>query len=137
MAFLPKRGYDGKTVRLQVAAQTFTKGDVCVDNGSGFLSRAAAGENGPNFFVAAETISTAATEADYILFWRTDPSITFECDTDAAPARTDVGTEADLASATQLNPDASADDVFYIEDIVGATTNNKVIGHFVGGTAVA
>lgn len=132
MPFIPKKGYDGKTERVQVAAQTFTKGDALVDNGSGYLSRAAAGEGVDVKYVAAETISTAATQGDYLLCWRTD-GVLFEADTDAAPARTDVGTVADLASASQVDPDASTDDIFYIQDIVGATSNNKVIGYFQPG----
>ncbi len=132
MSFNPVQYDDGKLVRLQVAAQTFTKGDALIDNGSGFLSRAVAGTAIDIKYVAMETITTAATQGDYLLCIRT-PGVIFEADTDANPARTDVGTEADLASASTINPDASANDLFFIEDIVGAVTNNKVRGWFLGG----
>ena len=130
MAFLPKKGYDGKTERVQVAAVTFTKGDCMVYNDAGYLSRAAAGAGDTVYFVAAETISTAATAGDYLLAWRTGPDVLFEADTVTDPTRTQLTTAVDLSSASLLDTSAYADVLFQVIEIVGAATDRKVLGYF-------
>lgn len=133
MAFTPIFGDSGKTVRVGVATSTtVTKGNALVDNGSGYLTNASAGGNVDIHFVALETVTTTA-DGQLVLAVRTD-DVTFDADTDADPAQTDVGTYADLAAAGQVDPDASTDDVFYIESIVGAVGDRKVRGFFTKGT---
>lgn len=130
--FLPLNNHEGKTVLMACAnSTTINKGDALVDNGSGYLTTASAGGNVDIRYVAAETVTTTST-GQKVLCWKTD-GVTFVADTDANPAQTDVGTEADLAAAGQVDPDASTDDVFYIESILGAVSDKKVIGHFTRG----
>lgn len=133
MAFKPVRYSDGKLQHVGVATGTaVVKGNALVDNGSGLYTNASAGGNVDIRFVAMETVTTTA-DNQQVLAVRTD-GVQFEADTDAAVAQTDVGTEADLAAAGQVDPDASTDDVFYIEEIVGAAgTSTKVLGHFTRG----
>lgn len=132
MAFLPLTGHEGKMCQVGAATgTTITKGDTLVDNGSGYVTTGSAGGNVDIRYIAAETVTTTA-DNQKVLAWRTD-GVTFVADTDNAPAQTDVGTEADLAAAGQVDPDASTDDIFYIEKILGATTDKKVVGHFTRG----
>lgn len=112
-------------------SQTIVTGDALVDNASGYLGTASSSTAVDVRYVAAETVSTTST-GQLVLCWRTD-GVTFVADTDANPAQTDVGTEADLAAAGQVNPDASTNDLFYIEKILGAVADKKVIGHFTRG----
>ena len=111
---------------------TFTKGDAVVDNGSGLITIASAGGNVDIHYVCLETVTTTSS-GQKVLCLETD-GVTFEADCDAVWSTTDVGTEADLAAAGQVDPDASTDDVFYIERGVGtAESGTKVIGHFTRG----
>jgi hypothetical protein len=127
MAFIPKIGQEGKLTQVAAAnSTTITKGDALVDNGSGYLTTASAGTAVDVRYVAAETVTTTST-GQLVKVWRTD-GVTFEADCDAAFAQTDIGTEADLAAAGQVNPDASTNDIFYIEGPGSSTT--KVRGHF-------
>lgn len=133
MAFRPIQYDSGKMVDLGAAtATTFTKGNAVVDNGSGYITNASAGGNVDIRYVAMETVTTTA-DGQLVKCVSTD-GVTFEADVDAAWAQTDVGTEADLAAAGQVDPDASTDDIFYIERGVGtAGTDTKVVGHFTRG----
>lgn len=121
-------------VDIPAAASTaFVKGNAVVDNAAGFITNGSAGGNVDVRYVCMQTITTGATAGELVLCCSTD-GVTFEADTDAAWAQTDVGTEADLAAAGTVDPDASTDDVFYIERGVGtAGTDTVVIGHFTRG----
>lgn len=134
MAFKPVQYDEGRLVIMQAATtQTIVKGDALVDNGSGYLAVASAGGNVDIHYVAMQTITTTAN-GDEVVCVPTD-GVRFEADTDANPAQTDVGTYADLASKSTIDPDASIDDIFYIEKIKGAVADKKVIGYFArGGT---
>ncbi len=131
--FTPIRYDSGKLVKVACAnSTTIAKGDAMVDNGSGLLTTASAGGNVDIRYVAMETVTTTSS-GQLVLMCETG-GVQFEADTDAAVAATDVGTEADLAAAGQVDPDASTDDVFYIESIVGAAgTATKVLGYFTRG----
>lgn len=130
--FLPLLYDSGKITGIAaVSAAAFTKGNACKDNGSGYLTPSEAGDNTDVHFVALQTL-TIVTSGDLIVVIRTK-DVVFLADTDANPAQTDVGTEADLASAATVDPDASTDDVFYIESIRGAVSDKKVIGWFTQG----
>ena len=134
MAFRPKFNTEGKTVLMPCAtSQTIVKGDSLVDNGSGYLGTAAAGGGVTPTHVAMDTVTTTA-DGQMVLCIRTTDGGIFEADCDAAVAQTDVGTYADLASKSTIDPDASADDVFYIEKIIGtAGTSTVVQGWFAYG----
>lgn len=129
MAIVPKYNFQGKIERVEAATgQTIVKGDMLVDNGSGYLATASAGGGVTPTHIAMETVTTTAN-GDIVEAMRVN-GVIFEADTDANPAQTDVGTFADIASKSTIDPDASADDIFYIEKIVGAATDNKVQGWF-------
>lgn len=130
--FLPIRYDSGKLVKMACAnSQTITKGDALVDNGSGYLAVAASSTAVDINYVAMETVVTTAT-GQFVLCIRT-AGVQFEADTDNNPAQTDVGTYCDLATLNTVNPDASTNALFYIEELVGAVTNKKVLGHFIEG----
>ena len=60
--------------------------------------------------------------------------VTFIADTDAAWDQEDVLAYADLGAAGTVNPDATSDNLFFIESGVGiAGAGTQVIGHFVYG----
>ena len=132
MAFTPIRYDAGKLQTMACAdAQAIVKGAALVDNTSGYLALATGGNGTQIEFVAMETVTTTAT-GQKVLCLRVD-GVQFEADTDAAPAQTDVGTYVDLATEATLDPDASTDDLFYIEAIKGPVGDKKVIGHFTRG----
>jgi len=133
MALIPENYESGKTVLKGVATGvTVNRGDMLVDNGSGYLTEASAGGGVDVRYVAAETVTTTA-DGQLVLCWETG-GVKFLADTDAAWSITDVLTECDIATAATLDPDASADDVFYIESGVGtAETDTQVRGYFTRG----
>lgn len=131
MAFLPLTGNDTTVLVGAATGTTIVKGDALVDNGSGFLTVAASSTAVDIMYIAAETVTTTA-DGQLVLCWQTD-GVRFIADTDAAPAQTDVGTAADLASVSTINPDASTNDLFYIEKIQGAVSDKKVVGYFLKG----
>jgi hypothetical protein len=133
MAFRPLKGESGKTELVKAAnSVTITKGDALVDDGNGLLTTASAGGNVDVWFVAAETVTTTSSGQE-VLCWSTD-GVQFEADCDAVWSTTDLLTEADLAAAGQVDPDASTDDVFLIERGIGiAETGTKVVGRFTHG----
>ena len=134
MAFTPINYDSGKLIQLPTAASiTFAKGNAVVDNGSGYITNAASSTAVDVYYVAAEDLTSGASVGDMLTCYVTE-GIRFVADTDANPAQTDVGTYADLATVSTVNPDASTNDLFYIESIKGAVADKKVIGYFVHGT---
>lgn len=133
MVFFPKLYDAGRITQIATAASvTVTKGNAMVDNGSGYLTNAASSTAVDVHFVAAETVTTGSAAGDLVEVIRTWGTI-FDADTDANPAQTDVGTEADLATVSTIDPDASTNDLFYIESIVGALADRLVRGFFLAG----
>jgi hypothetical protein len=133
MAFTPIYGDEGKYCSVGFATgTTVVKGNAIVDNGSGYMTNASAGGNADILYVAVESVVTTAND-EQVLCVRTN-GVTFLADCDAAWAQTDVGTYADLAAAGQVDPNASTDDIFYIEKGVGvAATGTQVVGQFQQG----
>lgn len=136
MSFRPINYDDGKVELIAVATSVaVVKGGAMADNGSGLLDLATSSTAVDVEYIAAETVTT--TSSGQLVKMFPTKGVRFNADCDAAPAQTDVGTVCDLASGTTLNPDASTNDLFYIEAIdlsrgaVGTTT--RVIGHFVEG----
>jgi hypothetical protein len=133
MAFRPINYATGKLVQVKAKASiTFVKGNALKDDGAGYITNAAAGDNTDVRYVAMENKVTGSSDGELLLVIETG-GVRFEADTDANPAQTDVGTEADLAGAGTVDPDASTDDVFFIEGIVGAVADRKVVGYFTRG----
>ena len=130
--FTPIRYDSGKLEKVGVATGVaVVKGAAMVDNGSGYLTLATSATAVDIKFVAMETVTTTA-DGQLVLMCRTD-GVQFEADCDATPAQTDVGTVADLATNGSINPDASTNDLFYIESISSTVSPGKVLGHFVEG----
>lgn len=128
MSFRPIKYDSGRIQRLPAATTvTFVKGMGVEDNGSGYL-RLATSASTEVRYVAMENLTTTA-DGDLLDVLDTQ-SVLFDCDTDAAPLQTDVGTLCDLATNATLNPDASANDVFYIQSIIDLSTS-RVRGFFV------
>lgn len=134
MAFIPTVLDEGNVVSLQVAATTFTKGDACVFDGSGQMTKATAAGNDPIFYIIAETVSTTATAGDMHNFWRTQSFPIFIADTTTTPTQAQCGTYVDtVTNAGTIDTAASTDDLFFVEKIVDAT-NKKVQGWWKGYT---
>lgn len=130
MACLPVNQESGKTVLIPAKASiSFTKGDMLKDDGNGFITITASSQATDVKYIAAQTKTTGSTDGELLMVWPTD-GIRFVCDTDANPAQTDVGTLCDWASVSTLNPDASTDDLFFIEKVVLPLSSKKVIGYF-------
>lgn len=135
MAFRPVNYEDGKTVLLPAKASiTFVKGNALADDGAGYITNAGSGTAVDINYIADESITSASTDGATLIRCIPTRGIRFNADCDAAPAQTDVGTLADLAAAGTVNPDASSNDLFFIESIdltggaVGTTT--RVFGYF-------
>lgn len=130
MSFRPIKYDAGRIQRLPTAASVaFVKGAGVEDNGSGYL-RLATSSSTELRYVAMETVTSSATDGATLLDVLDTQGVLFDCDTDAAPAQTDVGTLADLATNATINPDASTNDVFYIQSIIDTSTS-RVQGYFV------
>jgi len=130
MAFRPKNFLKHRVVLMPAATtQTITIGDALVDNGAGYLKVATNVTATDVHYIARDTVVTTAN-GQMVKCIETE-NVLFEADTDAAWATADVGTYADLATVSTVNPDASTDDLFYILKGVGtAGTDTKVLGFF-------
>lgn len=134
MAFTPIQYDSGKVVELPMSTgETVVKGGAVVADTDGYYIMAASSTATDVYYVALEDVTTTS-DGQKVKCVRTHGKVIFEVDTDADPARTDVGTVVDLATVSTVNPDASTNDLFYIEDIVGAVADKKVRGFFVDGT---
>lgn len=133
MALRPVQYDEGQTVKLPFStAETVVKHGGVVADTDGYYIMAGSSTATDVYYVALETVTTTA-DGQEVLCLRLHNKVIIEADTDANPARTDVGTLVDLATVSTINPDASANDLFYIEDIVGAVADKKVRGFFVDG----
>lgn len=133
MTFVPTQYDEGQTVNLPFSTgETVVKGGAVVADTDGYYIMASSSTATDVYYVALEDKTTTA-DGEEVLCLRVHNKVIFEVDTDANPARTDVGTLVDLATVSTVNPDASTNDLFYIEDIVGAVADRKVRGFFVDG----
>ena len=133
MAFRPVNFENGKLRQVPAANSiAFVKGAALIDNGSGYVDLSTSGST-EVLFVAAETLTTTST-GQLLLVWDVD-GVQFDADCDAAAAQTDVGTKADLATNSTINPDAASNDVFQVEQIGGALADAVVRGKFIRKTS--
>lgn len=131
---LPINYDSGKLLRIPLAAsQTIEKGEALVW-ASGYLA-AAESTSEDVYAVAMEDVTTDGSSHTECLVCPVD-GVRFEADCDDVVSIADRGTRCDLATSTTLNPDATSEKVFLIEEIVGvAETSKKVIGMFSRFTA--
>lgn len=109
-------------------AVAFVKGGMCIYT-SGLLDVAVAGGGVPIRAIAAETVTT--TSSGQLVKVIPTEGVLFEGDCDAVWSTVDQGTLCDIATVATLDPDASADDIFFIVKGIGvAETGTVVQGYF-------
>ena len=136
MAFIPFRFDAGQYCEIPMEnTQTITRGQALDDSDDDGLFAAAT--NTSNFvpYVAMENITTSSA-GQLIKAIRTF-GVQFLADTTNDTAATDVNLTADLTDSNTVDNAASAQDVFYIERLVGAAADRKVIGTFLSFKATA
>ena len=131
----PIRYDDGKTKKLALAvSQTVLKGDVLVWV-SGYLA-VAASTTEDVYAVALKDVTTDGSSHTECLVLPVDDQVEFLADCDGVVSIVDIGTRCDLATKATLNPDATNEKVFLIEEIVGTAEVSTVVkGHFSRFTA--
>lgn len=134
MSFKPVNYDEGRCVLIPVAnSVAVVRWGAMADNGSGLLDLATSSTAIDIEYIAAETVTTTSS-GQLVRMYPTRGGVRFVADVDAAAAQTDVGTLADLASGTTINPDASTHDLFFIEsiDLSGGAvgTSTRVFGYF-------
>ena len=138
MAFLPINFESGKLVQLPMynggSSIAYTVGQALTIT-SGYYATATAGQGTDVEAICMEagTISTSGT----LLKCISTRGVRFIADTAADTIATQVGTCVDLSSATALDTTASADDLFFVEKIVGSLADRTVQGFFQHGTVLA
>jgi len=129
MSFKPIRYDSGKIEELTlVTGVTVAKHEALEEDGNGLYQAADATTTKVNYTCLEAVINAPAGTVVLVLKTR---GVEYIADTDANPAQTDVGTQADLIDQNVVNPDASVVNVFFIKRIFGDATNNQVIGEFV------
>lgn len=130
--FTPVRYDSGKIISLPAASsQTFHKGDA-VKNSSGYIVPAASGDNTDVEFVCLENITTGGSNGDLVRCVKTR-GVEFIVDTSNTPTQAQMQTQVDLSAAGTIDTSATTDQVFFAAKLVGAASNKKVLGWFVGG----
>ena|SRR3990167_2617197 len=121
--------YDKEPIEVPAtASEVFVKGAALV-YASGLVTAAASSTATDIWLVTAEA-KTIGSGGGNIKCYPT-VGVLYEADCDAAWATVNIGTLADLASVTTINPDASDNDLFYIASGVGVTAvGTKVRGFF-------
>ena len=132
--FNPLQYDDGKLVSIPLAvSQTISKGDALVWAG-GYLAAAGATSEDVRY-VAMEAVTTDGSSHTECLVIPV-MGIRFEADCDGVVSIVDRGTYCDLATVATLNPDATVEKVFMIEEIAGTEeVATKARGYFVRFTA--
>lgn len=121
--------YDsGKVTKLKMAASsTITKFDALVFS-SGYVQRAVSTSTEVRFIALEDQTTASATYTEILVL--PVKGVQFECDTDADMAQSYLGTQVDLTDHNSIAPATSTYDVFYITEMVGATTDKKCRGYF-------
>lgn len=125
--FLPL-AYDSGKLQLEpvASAQTIVKGDALVW-ASGYVAVAASTTE--DVYAIAMQDSTTAAEGTMILVLPVG-GVRFEVGCDAVASIVDRGTRCDLATKATVNPDAVAEKVFLIDEIVGAAEVSTTVRGF-------
>jgi hypothetical protein len=136
MAFLPINFEDGQLVALPMSnggsTASYTVGEA-LQISSGYYTAATVGQGTDVEAVCMEagTVTTSGT----LLKCISTRGVRFLADTTGEPTIASYqGTYCDLTDANKLNEDASDDNLFFIEKVVGPVANKKVQGFFQHGT---
>jgi len=128
----PLRYDDGKLVEMKNAAAlnaTITKFDI-LDYASGYLQRATNATTEVRFMAMQDQTASASVQQD-LLVLNLD-GVECEADTNAdIVVATDIGKAADLTDHDTIDESDNTDKVFFITEMVGATTDRKVRGYFI------
>ncbi len=131
MAFRPVNNEEGKKLLIPAKASiAFVKGNALKDDGAGFITNAASGDNTDVFFIADEEITSNGTDGVTLLNCTLVKGVLLEADTSNTPAQTDVGTDVDLSAAGTVDTTAATDQVFHVVKVVLPLSAKKVIGYF-------
>jgi hypothetical protein len=127
----PLRYDSGKitTVKSGTALNTTIVKYDALDWSSGYLTPATSGTTEVRFIAMEDIVTGAVTHLDIQVLCV--DGVEFECDCTDATAVTQRGTYVDLTDHDTLNNGASSTDVFYVTEMIGATTDKKVRGYFV------
>ncbi len=128
--------YDkGNVVDLLIGAETFTKGDACIFNGSGHMIKSTGGGTVPIFYVINEDVLVAPTAgARTASFVRTISTPIFIAESSTTPTQAQCGTHVDtITNAGLVNTATSVSDLFFVEKIISAS-GKTVQGWFKGFT---
>ena len=128
--FYPLQYDDGKLVKIPLAvSQTISKGDALVWAG-GYLAAAESTSEDVRY-IAMQAVTTDGSSHTECLVLPV-MGVRFEADCDDVVSIVDRGTYADLATKATINPDATLEKVFMIEEIVGKEEVSKLVrGYFV------
>ena len=128
-SFMPVQFAEGKTQIIGlITSSTVAVGDALTEDGTGLFARSVSGDAEVPF-VAMEAVTTSAAGRE-ILALHTD-GVRFDADTAGTTATSDVGESLDLTDHDTVNQAASVNDVFFCEQILGAT---RIRGFFIRKT---
>lgn len=135
MAFRAIGQEEGKRVLVPAKGSiTFTKGNALKDDGAGYFTNSASGDNTDVYYVADETVTSNATDGVTLLAAIPAYStVRFEVDTSNTPTQTEAGLDVDLSAAGTIDSSAVTDQVFHVEQFVLPLSAKKAIGYFVRG----
>ena len=129
--FTPLKYDSGKMFTIKdgtVSDTTIAKFDA-LDWASGYLQRATSATTQVRLISMEDKVTASGAHEDLIVLYV--DGVEFECDTTGDMAIAYRGTQCDLTDHDTLNEDAVSVDVFYITQMIGATTDKKARGYFV------
>lgn len=127
--FHPLQYDSGKLIKIPLAvSQTVVKGDALVW-ASGYLAVAASTSEDVRYVAQEDVTTTDATHTECLVL--PVEGVRFEVGCDAVVSIADRGCYADLATKATIDPDATAEKIFLIDEIVGtAEVSTTVRGYF-------
>lgn len=134
MAFRAINYEQGKRVLVPAKGSiAFIKGNALKDDGAGYFTNSASGDNTDVWYVCDETVTSNATDGVTQLAVIPTAGIRFEVDTSNTPTQTEAGLEVDLSAAGTVDTTAVTDQVFHVEQFVLPLSGKKAIGYFTRG----
>lgn len=134
MAFRPLNWDQGKVVLLPAKASiVFVKGNALKDDGAGYITNSASGDNTDVFFVSNQSVTANGTDGVTLLECIPVRGLRFEVDTSNTPTQTEAGLAVDLSAAGTIDSTAVTDQVFYVEQFKLPLSGKKAIGYFTQG----